>query len=80
MKVICLSKETLQDKNNPKQFYDYNQEYNVDDETGKRLIESGKFELLETDNDVILDYSNGEPPKVTVGEEATKKIGKKSTK
>lgn len=49
MKVVSLSKEILQDKNNPKQFYEYNKEYNVDDETGKRLIESGKFkEVKET--------------------------------
>lgn len=80
MKVISISKNTLQDKNNPKQFYEYNKEYEVDDKTGKRLIESGKFELVETDNDVVLDYSNGEPPKVIVGEEVTKKTGKKSTK
>ena len=43
MKVISISKNTLQDKNNPKQFYEYNKEYEVDDKTGKRLIESGKF-------------------------------------
>ena len=44
MKVISISKNTLQDKNNPKQFYEYNTEYEVDEKTGKRLIESGKFE------------------------------------
>ena len=44
MKVVCLSKETLQDKKNPKQFYEYKKEYNVDAETGKRLVESKKFE------------------------------------
>lgn len=43
MKVKCLSKETLQDKKNPKQFYDYNKEYDVNIETGKRLIESKLF-------------------------------------
>ena len=44
MIVKCLSKETLQDKKNPKQFYDYNKVYKVDADTGKRLIESEKFE------------------------------------
>ena len=43
MKVISTSKNTLQDKKNPKQFYEYNNEYDVDIETGKRLIASGKF-------------------------------------
>ena len=44
MKVVCKSKTLLQDKKNPKQFYEYNKEYDVDDETGKRLIKSKKFE------------------------------------
>lgn len=50
MKVVCLSKEILQDKKNPKQFYEYNQVYNVDEETGKRLIESKKFEEVKKEN------------------------------
>lgn len=44
MKVVCKSKKLLQDKLNPKQFYEYNKEYDVNEETGKRLIESKKFE------------------------------------
>lgn len=44
MKVVCKSKTLLQDKKIPKQFYEYNKEYDVDDETGKRLIKSKKFE------------------------------------
>lgn len=44
MKVICKSKKLLQDKLNPKQYYEYDKEYKVDEETGKRLIASGKFE------------------------------------
>ncbi len=47
MKVICLSKTELQDMKNPKQFYHYNKEYEVDVETGKRLIKSGKFKEVE---------------------------------
>ena len=50
MKVICTSKNTLQDKKNPKQFYDYNKEYDVDAETGKRLIESGKFKEIKNED------------------------------
>ena len=44
MKVVCKSKKLLQDKLNPKQYYEYNKEYTVDEETGKRLIASKKFE------------------------------------
>lgn len=82
MRLKCISKiKDLQDKKDPKVFYEYGKEYSIADEKrAKELIESGKFELVDTDNDVILDYSNGEPPKVTIGAEATKKIGKKSTK
>ena len=50
MKVLCTSKNTLQDKKNPKQFYDYNKEYDVDVETGKRLIESGKFKEIKNED------------------------------
>ena len=50
MKVISKSKNTLQDIKNPKQFYEYNVEYEVDDKTGKRLIESGKFEEIKKEN------------------------------
>ena len=60
MKVKCLSKNTLQDKKNPKQFYEYNKEYNVDIETGKRLIESGKFEevkLSKKENKEVIEES-----------------------
>lgn len=44
MKVLCLSKELLQDKKNPKQFYEYKKEYEVDKETGERLVASKRFE------------------------------------
>ena len=50
MKVISKSKNTLQDMKNPKQFYEYNETYEVDDETGKRLIKSGKFEEVKKEN------------------------------
>ena len=60
MKVISTSKNTLQDKNNPKQFYEYNVEYEVDEKTGKRLIESGKFKEVKTskkDNKEVIEES-----------------------
>ena len=44
MKVVSKHTKTLQDKLNPKVFYEPKQEYDVNEETGKRLIESGKFE------------------------------------
>lgn len=50
MKVISKSKNILQDKLNPKQFYEYNKEYEVVEETGKRLIKSGKFEEVKKEN------------------------------
>lgn len=50
MKVISISKNTLQDMKNPKQFYEYNVEYDVDVETGKRLIASGKFKEVKKAN------------------------------
>lgn len=50
MKVVSKSKNTLQDKNDPKKFYEYKVEYEVDDKTGKRLIESGKFEEVKKEN------------------------------
>ncbi len=48
MKVVCKSKNLLQDKLNPKQFYECDKEYTVDEETGKRLIESKKFAEVKT--------------------------------
>lgn len=50
MKVISKSKNTLQDIKDPKKFYEYNVEYEVDTETGKRLIESGKFDEVKKEN------------------------------
>ena len=50
MKVVSNQKNTLQDIKNPKQFYEYKVEYEVDDKTGKRLIESGKFEEVKKEN------------------------------
>lgn len=43
MKVKCISKEMLQDANDPKKFYYYMKEYTVTEERGKELIETGKF-------------------------------------
>ena len=37
-------------KKNPKQFYEYNKEYDVNAETGKRLIESGKFKEIKIED------------------------------
>lgn len=50
MKVVSKSKDILQDVKNPKQFYEYKVEYEVDEKTGKRLIESGKFEEVKKEN------------------------------
>lgn len=60
MKVISTSKNTLQDKNDPKKFYEYNVENEVDDKTGKRLIESGKFKEVKPskkDNKEVIEES-----------------------
>lgn len=50
MKVVSKSKDILQDVKDPKKFYEYKVEYEVDDKTGKRLIESGKFEEVKKEN------------------------------
>lgn len=44
MKVVSKHTDILQDKLDPKVFYKPKHEYDVDEITGKRLIESGKFE------------------------------------
>lgn len=58
MKVISISKNTLQDKNNPNQFYEYKEVYEVDEKTGKRLIKSGKFEeVIKKANKEVIEES-----------------------
>lgn len=48
MKVISKHTDILQDKVDPKVFYEPKKEYDVDDKTGERLIKSGKFEEVKS--------------------------------
>lgn len=47
MKIKCISKEILQDRDNPKQYYFKDKVYEVEEERGKELIKTGYFVEVE---------------------------------